>query len=467
MKSEILSQERNVVVVKSEFDSDEVDSAIRKTVRELSNKANIKGFRRGHVPRKTLELYFGKDGIYKETLEKMAQQALESIISEYELDLITEPQAKFGEIADGRSLEMEFSFEVRPEVVLPDLSTLSGEKIMYRVDDADVDAAFAQLLESHAELVPIDEDRPVAGDDLVSVEYTSFKVADNGFATEIEKDRKTTFSLASEAMRGEIAKAIVGKSLAEAFSFEVKLEEDYPDKRMAGATIRYDMEVLQILKRVVPEPTDEKIGALSKGRYGSADELKADLRAQMERDAKEHSDSSLRESAVKALAAAAEVDVPESMVDRQYNAMRREREGRVRRDLNRSLDEYLKFNNLDVEEHDSNLRRNAEEIVRNTLVLDALAERDEINFTTEDINEEIMRLANSMRVNPQELADSIGKNREEFASIVARVRTRNTMNHLASKVQVQEVEPSQAGERAALADDVPSEGRTDEEEETV
>ena len=53
MKSEILSQERNVVVVKSEFDSDEVDSAIRKTVRELSNKANIKGFRRGHVPRKT------------------------------------------------------------------------------------------------------------------------------------------------------------------------------------------------------------------------------------------------------------------------------------------------------------------------------------------------------------------------------------------------------------------------------
>ena len=99
MKSEILSQERNVVVVKSEFDSDEVDSAIRKTVRELSNKANIKGFRRGHVPRKTLELYFGKDGIYKETLEKMAQQALESIISEYELDLITEPQA----VADGRA----------------------------------------------------------------------------------------------------------------------------------------------------------------------------------------------------------------------------------------------------------------------------------------------------------------------------------------------------------------------------
>ena len=155
------------------------------------------------------------------------------------------------------------------------------------------------------------------------------------------------------------------------------------------------------------------------------------------------------------------------MVDRQYNAMRREREGRVRRDLNRSLDEYLKFNNLDVEEHDSTLRRNAEEIVRNTLVLDALAERDEINFTTEDINEEIMRLANSMRVNPQELADSIGKNREEFASIVARVRTRNTMNHLASKVQVQEIEPPQAGERAALADDVPTEGRSGEEEETV
>lgn len=441
MKSEILSQERNIVVVKSEFEAGEVDRYVAKTVKELSNKANIKGFRKGHVPRKTLELYFGKDGIYREALEKLAQQALESIVGEYELDLIAEPKAKFGELSEGKPLDMEFTFEVRPEVTLPDLSTLTAERVVYTVSDEEVENAFNQSLESNAELVMLDEDRPVNADDIVSVEYASYAVEKDGSLTELEKDKKSTIHLGVETLRKEIAEAVTGKKLAEEFSFEIKIEDDYPDPRMAGTVIRYDMEVLQLMKRVVPEATDEKVKELSKGQYETVDALKAELRKQIEANAKERSDATLRESAVKALADAAEVDIPESMIDRQYNSMRREQEGQVQRDLKRSLDDYLAFNNLNVEEYDGNLRRRAEEIVKNSLVLDALAERDDISFTSDELNEEIMRLANSMQVNPQELADSLGKNRDEFTSLAMRVRNRNTMNHLASMVEVKEIDP--------------------------
>ncbi len=444
LKSEILSQERNVVVVKAEFEASEVDRAVQKTVRELSGKANIKGFRKGHVPRKMLELYFGKGGIYKETVEQMAQEALDNIVSEYELDLIIEPKLNLGELSEGKSLDLEFTFEVRPEVTLPDLSTLSAERTAFTVTDQEVDEAFAQILESSAELVPLDEDRPVEPNDIVQVEYDSYHVQNDGTSSVLEEKKQSTIHLGVETLRKEIAEAVVGKKLAEEFSFEVKIEDDYPDKRMACSVIRYDMEVLQLMKRVVPEPTDEKIEEMSKGQYKTADELRAELRRQMEENAKERGDTTLRESAIKALSEAAEVDVPESMIDRQQSAMRRDQENQVQQDLKQSLDEYLKFNNLSAEEYDGNLRKRAEVIVRNTLILDALADQDEISFTSEEINEEIVRMAASMRVKPEDLAEMLHKNRDEFTALAMRVRNRNTISHLASKVQVTEAEPSKA-----------------------
>ena len=448
LKSEILSQERNVLSVKAEFEAGEVDRTIAKTVRELSSKVNIKGFRKGHVPRKTLELYFGREAIYKETLERIAQEALDNIVGEYDLDLIAEPKVNIDELKEGQPLALEFTFEVRPEVTLPDIGALTAEKIIYGVKDAEVEEAFAQILESNAKMEPLSDDRPATEEDIVEVEYSSYSVEGEELK-ELDRDQKSTLSMSN--LRKDIADAVLGKKPAEEFSFEIKLEDDYPDPRMAGKTVRYDMEILQFMKRVVPEASDEVVKELSKGKFETVEAIKEELRRQMEQNAGERSDGSLRESAIKALSAAAEVDVPETMIDRQYDAMRKEQEGQLSRDLQLTLDEYLAKNNLNVEEFEANLRKRALEIVRNTLVLDALAERDSISFTSDELNEEILNMATAMRVNPQQLADALSKNRDEFSSVAMRVRTRNTINHLASLVQAEEM----------AADETPAESPED------
>jgi trigger factor len=442
LKTEILSQERNVIAVKAEYEAGEIDKAVNKTVRELSEKVSIKGFRKGHVPRKTLELYFGRNKIYMETAERITQEALEGIVSEYDLDLVTTPKFNLDTLAEGSPLSIEFTFEVRPEVTLPDLSALTAERVVYKVDDAQVEEGFKQIMESSAELVPTDEDRPATADDIVETLYSSFRVGDDGSTAEIEKDRKNIMTLSG--VRGDIAEAIVGKKPAEEFSFDIRLEDDYPDARLAGKPVRYNMEILRFMKRLVPEGTDEKIEELSKGRYKTAEEMKSELRKQLEQSAKDRSDTSLRESAVRVTAEAAEADIPDTMVSRQYDAMRSDQNKRMMHDLGQSLDEYLRKNSLSVDEYESNLRKRAEEIVRNTLVLDALAEKEEISFTSEDLNEEIMRMATAARVNPQELADAMSKDKDEFSAVAMRVRTRNTMNFIASKVQVKEIDPPES-----------------------
>lgn len=438
MKSEILSQEHNVVVVKTEHEAGEVDKAVSRMVRDLSNKANIKGFRKGHVPRKTLELFMGKNSIYKEVMEQLANEALETVVSEYELDLIADPKFKLGDFAEGKPFEVEFTFEARPEVELPDISSLVAEKTVYKVLDGDVEEGLRQVLESNAKVVPSDEDRPAQASDIVEVQYSSSAAAPDGAVRELEKDKKNTFYLSN--LRRDLADAIIGHKPAEELSFDIKLEDDYPDPGMAGHTVHYELEILNLMKRIVPEANDETVSEISRGKYNTVDELKSELRAQMENDASAHGEASLQESALKALAENAKVDIPESMVDRQYGTMRNERDRQLRRDLNLSLGDYLANNNLSVDEFDGRLRKNAEETVRNTLVLDALAERDGISFTSDEINAEIMGMAAEMRVNAQQLADSLGKNTKELSNVASRVRTKNTIKHLASLVTVVEHE---------------------------
>ena len=92
LKTEVVSQEKNIIVLKAEFDAEQVNKAIDNTIKDLSKKANIKGFRKGHVPRKTIELYFGMKGICAEALEKIVPEAIDKMIEEYELSLIAEPK---------------------------------------------------------------------------------------------------------------------------------------------------------------------------------------------------------------------------------------------------------------------------------------------------------------------------------------------------------------------------------------
>jgi trigger factor len=438
LKSEILSQEHNVVVIKTEHEAGEVDKAVNRTIRDFSNKANIKGFRKGHVPRKALELFIGKNAIYKETLERLGSEALAAVVNEYELDLVAEPKYKLGDLSEGKSFEIEFTLEVRPEVEFPDIGSLVAVKKVYKVRDSDVEEGLRQVLESNAKLEPTDEDRPAQASDIVEVQYSSYEEQTNGARRELDHDRKNTLFLSD--IRSDLADAIIGHRPAEELSFDITLEDDYPDPKMAGHRVHYDLEILNFIRRIVPEANDETVSEISRGKYNTVDELKSEIRRQLEEDASARSEAGLQESALRALAKNTKVDVPESMVDRQYKAMRKEQDGQLQRNISQSLDDYLANNNLSVDEFDVRLRKNAEETVRNTLVLNALADRDDILYTQDDINAEIMNMAAAMRVNAQQLADSLGKNTNELTNVASRVRTKNTMKHLASLISVVEHE---------------------------
>ena len=88
MRTELLRQEKNLVTVKVEFEAEEFAASLDKTIQEMVQKTNIPGFRKGHIPRKVLEMRFGKSRLYAESFENMLLQAVEQIVVDYELETI-------------------------------------------------------------------------------------------------------------------------------------------------------------------------------------------------------------------------------------------------------------------------------------------------------------------------------------------------------------------------------------------
>lgn len=439
MRSEILSQEQNVIVIKAQYEAPAVTEALKRAYKEIGNNVNIKGFRKGHIPNKILEMHVGRAGIERHAVEMLLRGALENVIREHELHLVTDPSIESGVFKEGSPFEVTMTLEVRPEVTLPDLASLVAERTVHEVTDEMVEKQIEYMLESISEMKTTGEDRELLESDIVDVEYATAIIDENGKQTDLEEKKRNVIELSQPTLRKEIKEALVGKKLAEEITVDLQVEADHPEKRLAGKTLRYIMEVMDIMRKETPEFSDESAEKLSQGRYKKAEELRDAVRQQIAATLSMRDTESLRNSAIEKLGEAAEMEIPDTMLNRQKEAMRRGQEEQIRKDLGQSLEEYLQNNSLNPEEFDKDLEENARRIVRNTLALDALMEREKIGCTAADIDREVTTMAYNMGVEPEELKKYFIAEQGRIQEVVSRVRSSKTVDYLISKVQVTNV----------------------------
>lgn len=444
MKTEVVSQEKNIITVKAEYDAEQVTKAIEKTYKTLSQKANIKGFRKGHVPRKTIELYFGKKGIYAETMERILPEAIDSMIEEYELKLISEPDLKPGEMEEGKAFEVTVTFEVSPEVILPELETIEAEKPIYVPTEEMRDDNVKRLLEAHSELVPTYEDREITKEDFVSVKYTSNVVDADGTLNEVEKEQKTEINLGQENMRPEVIDAIVGKKPGDTASVEFPVEKDMENKELAGKTMRYEIEILGIMTKKTPELTDETVTEITQSKHKTVEEFKEEVMKQLKDSAEKQSVEALKDSAVNKIAELSTVEVPETLVTRQKDSIKAEQAQRIQRESGMTFEEFFEKSGMEKDKYEAELDEAATRIVKRALVLEAIAEANDIEWTPEELDAEIKSIAFASRVDLKKFQEYIYGDRDRIFEIAEKIRNRKTVDFIITKVKVTEVEEKKA-----------------------
>ncbi|MCF7935409.1 MAG: trigger factor [Synergistales bacterium] len=431
MRSEIISQESNQIRLHAEIPADQFQRAVESTVRELSQKANIKGFRKGHIPRKVLEMNYGKQAIYNEALEKVVPQAVQQLVEEYELVLLEEPSFDFKEVTEGEPLSFDIDFEVRPEITLPALEDISVTKPGVSITEEDIDQAIERLLQNAAEGKTV-EGKAAEENDTVVVSYTPAE------AGEEAEGQTAPIQLNSPQLRQEVRDALIGTSAGDEVLVELDGTED-------GQEPKYRFTVNEVQEEIVPELNETTIQQLTNNEASTEAELRELVARKLHEESERRTMESARNEAFEILTERAEIDsIPENKVEQQRKQLEENEKNRLKNEGGMTLEQYLEQKGQSREEYEADLQTNAEAQVRNGFIMDALADSLDIEVLQDDIDSALHGMARRNGLELKKVYEAYRDNEQMLRELVHKLRMHKTMDKVMEVVDIEETPPEEA-----------------------
>ena len=437
MKSEIIKQEKTVVEIKVTFPQEEMAEQLEKTYKNISQKANIKGFRKGKVPRAILEKLYPKQSILPEVAEDLLTQSLQDIVEEYDLTLITDPDIKVEKLELGADFVVNVTFNVEPDFELPSLEDIKATKTVVKITDLMVDDELREIQKSYPKTAPTYEDRALVEGDVASVKYTTEIYYDDATTHKSDEEFKSDIKLEKGYTRPEFLKDLVGKKPGEKVKIEIVYSADSSAKtkeRKISKSI-YNIEILGILKEELPELTDDFVKELSQGKIESLEALKADIRTQLESMEESRAQETLKADVMEKISNVLEIELPEVMVSREKENIKKRQETECEKEQ-MSLEDFLKKNNISQEENEKKIDEIAKQTVKNTLILNRVVRDFDVALEEADYNKELLNMAMKMGISPKQISDNLMKNEQAFASFKESVLMKKALDVLVSKVNI-------------------------------
>jgi len=373
--------------VSIEIPAEQVDAQFSKTLKSYRKQARIPGFRAGKVPESLIRKRFAEQ-LQRDVVEALLPQVFRSEIEKQGLAPVSQPQIVDLQFHEGQPLRFKAEFEVMPEFSIAGYDTVTVEAPDTSLSDDEVEKALAELRESRYTMEPLPDDHPLADGDFAQITFQGFlmdgepaeagverKPELNGRNTMIELGGKDTVEAFTEALRG----ATPGQQL----TLEVDYPAEFAEKRLAGKSVKYEIEVNAAKQKVVPELNDDLVKEL--GEYENVEAFKAAFREHLAARKKRQLEGEAREKLIRALTEKFTFPVPESMVQQQIDA-RLERGLRALAQQGMSGDDMRK---LDFERLREGQREGATHEVRAALVMDKVADAEKVEVEDSELDREL------------------------------------------------------------------------------
>ena len=375
--------------------ADEVTRNFRSVTKRYQKMARIPGFRAGKVPESLIRTRFAEQ-IRQDVTEAILPEHFRKAIAEQALKPISQPQVTNIHLVDGEPLHFKAIFEVLPEFSIDGYQDIKVEKPEVALTEAEFEEELSRVRDSRATMEPVTEERALADGDWAEIDFRGENTSADadveaavdaqpveGKGVLIEVGGANTLAAFNEALRG----ATPGQEL----KFEVQYPADFGEKRLAGHTVTYDVEVKAIKKKIQPEMNDDFAKEL--GEYESMDEFRSKLREHLESDKRRRLEATTKDALIEALVQHFQFPVPESLVQQQVDA-RLDRglralaaQGMKAEDM-RKLD----FDRLRVAQRDSAVAE-----VKGIVILDKIAEAEHTEVTDEEVEQQLQRISAQAR----------------------------------------------------------------------
>ena len=288
---------------------DRVRATEAETARWYSRRAKLPGFRQGHIPEPVVRRRFA-DAIRQSVLEELLRESWQQAQTEQSLKPIADPRIRILKFEDGAPLSFELVVDVRPELTLDRLSGFHLTRRLQKVTDEQVDAQLLTLREQKAPWAPA-EGRAKEGD-LVEATIANLDAAEAG------KDEPVRFVLGQGRALPDLEAQLMQLDPGGTWEGAIRFPDDHPDKSRAGQSRRVRATLHEVKRQAVPELTDEF--AREQGPFENAAALRAAVRGDLETEAGREADSRVRGELIDQLAAANNVAVPPSLLERALHA---------------------------------------------------------------------------------------------------------------------------------------------------
>lgn len=374
-----------------EVDPERVAEELDRAYTSLGRRVKLRGFRAGKVPRKVLERNF-KDEVERDVVEKLVGASFSDAVREHALEAVAPPRVDVAE--QGLQQAQPFRFtarvEVKPKLEPKDYQQLEVTRRPVEVTDAMVAEELGKLQESLAQLVPVEGRAEAQAGDYGTVD---FEGTIGGQPFDGNRAEGVTARVDPGEFLDGFLPQLAGKKLGETLELDQSFPEDYRVPQLRGKTAHFVVTLKGLKVRQLPALDDELAKDAGVEGAGTLEALRARLREDLEKREKRRSEAELRDALVKAALAKNDFEVPPALVERAIDAMI---QGAADRFARQGLD--FQQMGLDLPRIRADLREQALLQVKGALLLEAIADREKIEVTDDDVQAEIARTATELNL---------------------------------------------------------------------
>jgi trigger factor len=404
---EHLSPTRVKLAVEVPFD--ELKPNFDRAYKKIAKQVRVPGFRPGKAPARILEQRLGRGVFLEEVVNEAVPAKYGEAVSEAEVQPLGQPDIEVTSIDDGDKLAFTAEVDIRPEITVPDWSSISVTVDDAEVTDADVDDQLQGLRARFGTLTGVE--RAATKGDFVVIDLSATV---DGEAVEEAETTGMSHEVGSGQLIEGLDEALEGMSAGDEKSFTTTLVAG----EHAGREAEVSVTVSSVKERQLPEADDEFAQLASE--FDTLDELRTDLKERYGRVKRMEQGSQARDRVLDALLESADIPLPESVVTSEVEARQHEAVHEFDHDEAR-LNSYVESQGQTREEFDAELRTNAEQAVKTQLLLDEIAEKAEVQVDQQELMERIFMQAQRMGISPEQYIQQ-AQQANQLGAIFADVR---------------------------------------------
>ncbi|MGI6576734.1 MAG: trigger factor [Eubacteriales bacterium] len=377
-------KEKSIVELTIEVSKEEFEQACVTAYKKRVKDITLPGFRKGKAPRKMIERMYGESFFWEDAVNESYPKAYESAIKETELNPVGRADMEIVDISS-EGYTFKAMVPVKPEVSIADYKGIEAEKPNVEINDDEVDAEIERLRKRNARIETVEREIKVG--DTAIIDFEGFK---DGVPFEGGKAERHQLEIGSNSFIPGFEDKLVGAKAGDELDLDLTFPEQYHAEELAGKDVVFKVKVHEVKESILPELDDEFAKDVSE--FDTLEQLKEDIKANLLKSREEAADNAFENAVFSKLVEKLQADIPEAMIDSRLDNMVEDFAYRIS-SQGIPFDQYLEMMGMNMDSFRSFYRPQAEYQVKLNLSLEKVAELENIEVGTEDVEEEYNKLA--------------------------------------------------------------------------